>query len=297
MQNTIKIHQFIEFSLSKFREKIEEILEGEVISICGHIDQGLDDMIRRDIEFLKKQKGELSKRLVVMIATPGGFVEVAERVCSVFRQNFEIVDFIVPNHAYSAGTILVLSGDSIYMDYHSVLGPIDPYFRDGEGQWIPGAKYLHQYDELIKESKQRDLSDAELLFLIKNFDPADMFAVKQAMERSKELIKRWLVEYKFKNWTQTETKKKDVTLEMKQERAESIAEILGNTSRWYSHGYNIPMRELRDGDIHLAINDYGEKEELSENIRRYGNLLDGHHYKRNTQCALHSANGFTRLIQ
>lgn len=297
MQNTIKIHQFIEFSLSRFREKIEEILEGEVISICGRIDQGLDDMIRHDIESLKKQKGELSKRLVVMIATPGGFVEVAERICSVFRQNFEIVDFIVPNHAHSAGTVLVLSGDSIYMDYHSVLGPIDPHFRDGKGQWIPGAKYLHQYDELINESKERDLSDAELLFLMKNFDPADMFAVKRAMERSKELIKKWLVEYKFKNWIRTETKKKDVTLKMKQERAANIAEILGNTSRWHSHEYNIPMRELRDGDIHLAINDYGEKEELNESIRRYGSLLDGHHYKRNTQCALHSANGFTRLIQ
>ena len=295
MQNTIKIHQFIEFSLSQVREKIGEILGGEVISICGSIDQGLDDVIRRDIEALKKQKGELSERLVVMIATSGGFVDVVERICDVFRNNFEIVDFIVPNCAYSAGTVLVLSGDSIYMDYHSALGPIDPHIRDDKGRWIPGAKYLHQYDKLIRKSGEVNLTDAELLFSAENIDPADMFAVKQATERSKELIKKWLVEYKFKNWTTTATKKQNVTLEMKQKRAESIAEILGNTSRWHSHGYGITMRELCDGDIHLAINDYGKKEELSENIRRYGSLLDGHHYKRNAQCALHSANGFTRL--
>ncbi|MCY4053772.1 MAG: hypothetical protein OXE98_07810 [Hyphomicrobiales bacterium] len=295
MQNTIKIHQFIEFSLSQVREKIGEILGGEVISICGSIDQGLDNMIYRDIEALKKQKGELSERLVVMIATSGGFVDVVERICNIFRHNFEVVDFIVPNCAYSAGTVLVLSGDNIYMDYHSVLGPIDPHIRDNKGRWIPGARYLHQYDKLTGKSGEGNLTDAELSSLAEDVDPADIFAVKQATERSKELIKKWLVDYKFKNWTTTATKKQNVTLEMKKRRAESIVEILGNTSRWHSRGYGITMRELRDGDIHLAINDYGERKELGESIRRYGSLLDSHHYKRNAQCALHSANGFTRL--
>ena len=42
------------------------------------------------------------------------------------RHHYDIVDFVVPTHAYSAGTIFVMSGDSIYMDYYSRLGPIDP---------------------------------------------------------------------------------------------------------------------------------------------------------------------------
>ncbi len=51
---------------------------------------------------------------------------------SVMRKHYKEVSFIVPSHAYSAGTVLVLSGDKIYMDYYSVLGPIDPQYPDLE---------------------------------------------------------------------------------------------------------------------------------------------------------------------
>jgi ClpP class serine protease len=53
-----------------------------------------------------------------------------ERIVSVFRKHYDIVEYVVPNYAYSASTILVLSGDEIYLDYYSVLGPIDPQMED-----------------------------------------------------------------------------------------------------------------------------------------------------------------------
>lgn len=70
MLTTEKIDQFIEFSLSELRKKIEKTLEGETIFIYGPIDQGLDDAIRDNIEGLKKHRKCLGK-LVVVIETPG----------------------------------------------------------------------------------------------------------------------------------------------------------------------------------------------------------------------------------
>ena len=77
-----------------------------------------------------------------MLETNGGYMETAERLVSVMRSHYERVSFVIPNYAYSAGTILALSGDSIYLDYFSVLGPIDPQFTDTEGkQLLSGVGY------------------------------------------------------------------------------------------------------------------------------------------------------------
>jgi len=53
-----------------------------------------------------------------------------------------VVDFLIPSHAMSAGTILAMSGDAIHMDYYSVLGPIDPQVENQEGRLIPALGYL-----------------------------------------------------------------------------------------------------------------------------------------------------------
>lgn len=149
---------------------------------------------------------------------------------------------------------------------------------------------------MIKKSSEGNLTDAELFFLVKNFDPVDMFSVKQATERSKNLIKKWLVEYKFKDWTKTQTAGKKVTTRMRQERAENIARVLGDPLKWHSHGRGITMQELRSEEIRLIIDDYGEDEKLSKNIHQYYDLLKDYCRKMDVQLALHSANGFSQLI-
>ncbi len=109
----------------------------------------------------------------------------------------------------SAGTVLVMSGDSIYMDYSSALGPIDPQIqRAGGNALVPALGYLEQYDRLIKKSANGTLTSAELAYLIDKFDPAELYYYEQARELSIALLKEWLVKYKFKNWTTTQTKEK-----------------------------------------------------------------------------------------
>lgn len=59
-----------------------------------------------------------------MLTTLGGSATAAERAVKVLRHFYNEVNFVVPDYAYSAGTILCMSGDNIYMDYFGVLGPI-----------------------------------------------------------------------------------------------------------------------------------------------------------------------------
>src|SRR2546425_1668978 len=119
----------------------------------------------------------------------------------------------VPNQAMSAGTVLVMSGDEIWMNYFSTLGPIDPQVerRDGREGLIPALGYLAKYRELVEKSRNGTLTSAEAAFFVQNFDAAELFSYEQAKKLSVELLKAWLVKYKFKNWKRTQTHRRIVT--------------------------------------------------------------------------------------
>ena len=284
MTDTIKANDFINLHLTRLADEISKTLDSEIILIRSLIFRGLDDLIRIGIENIvqqipKSSKGKLP-RLTVVLETIGGYTEVVERISTVFRNHFEEVDFIVPSYAYSAGTVLVLSGNRIYMDYYSVLGPIDPQVEDEQHNIIPGMGYLYKYNDLIEKSKKNKLTDAELLFLTKRFDPAKMFLIEQSKSHAKKLIKEWLPKYKFKDW--------EVVPEEKQKRAEKIATILGDVKRWHSHGKGITMKELTGSDIKLIIDDFGENEKLNQQLRQYYDLFIDFCFKNNVQYALHT---------
>jgi hypothetical protein len=219
---------------------------------------------------------------MVVLETNGGYVDVAERIARILRHHYKRVDFVVPGFAMSAGTVLVMSGDAIYMDYASILGPIDPQvYKDG--RFVPALGYLKQYDRLIEKAHQGGLSTAETTYLVNNFDPAELYRYEQEEELSIALLEEWLAKYKFKAWKTTETRKLKVTPTMRKERAREIAKKLNEAERWHSHGRGIPMAVLRK-DLNLLIDDFGEDDAFARPIHDYYRLLKdymnklAHHY-------------------
>jgi len=192
----------------------------------------------------------------------------------------------------SAGTVLVMSGDSIYMDYYSVLGPIDPQ-SPKDGGMIPVLGYLEQYKRLVEKSAKGNLTTAELAFLVQKFDPAELYKYEQASELSVSLLKEWLVKYKFKNWKKTLTRGKTVTEAMRKRRAEDIARALNRTDKWNSHGRGISMEVLRSEDIKLQIEDFGADAKISQALRVYHNLIKDYAAKVGSRNVLHTRDGFT----
>ena len=173
-----------------------------------------------------------------------------------------------------------MAGDEIYMDYSAVLGPIDPQIASSGGMTlVPALGYLEQYDRLIKKSANGTLTSAELAYLVDKFDPAELYYYEQARELSIALLKEWLVNYKFKNWSVTETKGKKVTAQMKRSRAEQIAKQLNNTKHWHSHSRGISMSVLRS-ELKLVVADIADTPKLQEAIRDYTMLFDDYRGRR-----------------
>ncbi|MBF0155234.1 MAG: ATP-dependent Clp protease proteolytic subunit [Magnetococcales bacterium] len=296
----IKADDVVEDRLKIKNQDLGAVFDAQVILMRSPLSMGVDDAVRDCIEELvEMEENNRKKRLCVLIETTGGYIEVVERIYRVFRQHYGEVIFIVPNFAYSAGTVLVLSGDEIYMDYYSVLGPIDPQI-DGEDRngFVPGIGYLNKYYQLmnaINTDIDGTNTRAETLFLLNKFDPAKVFFIEQARDHAVDLLKEWLPKHKFKDWTETSTRREPVNEEMKRLRASEIAEVLGDPERWHSHGRGIGIRELESEEIKLVVNNFAEKPDLNAVIRSYYSLAIDYFAKMNMPFAIHSVLGVKEI--
>ena len=258
-------------------EKLNELsdrLDADIFTYWGQIIDGNEKEILKIIESLANDRDKKEK-LFVILTTGGGSAIAVERYVNIFRHHYSEVNFIVPDYAFSAGTIFCMSGDDIYMDYFSVLGPIDPQIKNKEGNWVAALGYLDKVNELIEKAKSDELTQAEFIIL-KDFDLAELKGYEQAKELTIALLKKWLVKYKFKNWevhgTNPSLKGDKVTIEEKEQRAEEIADMLSDNNQWKSHGRPINIETL-EKDLRLKIIDYSNMDPLRDLIREYYDLL------------------------
>lgn len=292
----INVDQLSGSVLKSMNQEIGNHMGGDCIFICSGMFPPLDDEFRVVVEEIKQNSTQ--DHLIVVLETNGGIMETVERLVAVMRAHYDRVSFVVPNYAFSAGTVLALSGDKIYMDYYSVLGPIDPQYRNQDGTYLPGHGVIAKFEELCKKvnkSKSSDDCRAEIAFLIKNFDPAQLFQIEQSIQHGVTLISEWLPKYKFKDWNKTATKGKNVTDTMKKNRATKIAKTLGDASKWHSHGRGISMRELSGDDVKMVIDDFGADPKLSVAIRNYHGLSVDYFGKMNLTAYIHSGIGLRRV--
>jgi hypothetical protein len=259
--------------LSHVNEKarrLEEVLSSDVVCYFGQIHPFYFRLFRNFIESVKKVSSPKRETISIILRTPGGSPEVTERCVTVLRNHYSRVNFIVPDLAMSAGTIFCMSGDKIYMDYSSSLGPVDPQVLapDGNG-YVAALGYLDKVEEITNKAQ---LSPADVVF-IKGLDLARLALFEQAKILSMDLLKQWLVQYKFKEWSMHRTNNIGnlVTKEEKERRAEEIAAALADHKKWFSHGRSLDIKKLKA--LGLEIDDYSNNDELRSLIREYNDVL------------------------
>lgn len=259
------IHEILNERLNK----LEVHFNADFLFYFGPITDTLDKPFRDLIEELKAEP-DTKETLFIVLNTPGGSAETVERLVKITRHHYKEVNFIVPDSAYSAGTIFCLSGDKIFMDYSSSLGPIDPQVYNGKN-WVPALGYLDKVEELINKSIAGTISQAELLML-REQDLAMLRRHEQARDLTVALLKEWLVKYKFKNWNTHNSTGLPVTLVEKETRATEIARDLGDNKLWHSHGRSIGVAALTH-ILKLKIEDYSTEPILTKLIRDYNDLI------------------------
>jgi leucyl-tRNA synthetase len=179
------------------------------------------------------------------------------------------------------------------MDYSSSLGPIDPQVYNGK-DWVPALGYLDKVNQLLEKAKNGTLTNAEFLIL-QGIDLALLSRYEQARDLTVTLLKKWLVEYKFRDWnthgTSQARRGQPVTEEEKKARAEEIAKALGDNTFWHSHGRMISATTLQR-TLRLKIDDYSTDTTLKKLIREYNDLLTEYISRSDYKFFMHSKNYF-----
>lgn len=266
---------------------LETYLNADVMNYTGPFGGG-ENVLLKIIEELASDS-QKHDSIYIILTTNGGSANVVERIVNILRYNYKEVNFIVPDYAYSAGTIFCMSGDNILMDYFSVLGPIDPQVQNKEGKLVAALGYLDKINELLKKAQNNTLTQAEFVIL-KDFDLAELRSYEQAKDLTIDLLKKWLVKYKFKNWnthrTNSQKQGQPVTETEKIKRATEIADALSDNKRWKSHGRPINIETLKE--LRLEIEDFSTDIEKRKLIRAYYDLASEYIQSKNFGTFVHT---------
>ncbi|MFC1485717.1 Clp protease ClpP [Candidatus Latescibacterota bacterium] len=264
----------LEKERKKQLKRITDIRKRAVLSYAGAYGKQADTSISFNdrVPFFDQLSNIEGDEIDVIIETPGGSAEIVEDLIRVIRSKFSRVGMIIPGYAKSAGTIFVMSGDEILMESSSALGPIDAQMVHPGKMPHSAHAFLEGFKNIKEEVTETGTLNRAYIPILQNISPADIQACENAQDFSKDIVTKWLSNYKFKFWEKHSKTGKKVTKEEKQERAEEIAEILCNHKKWLSHGRSITIKDLRER-MRLKITDYCENEKLCDAIRRYYILL------------------------
>ena len=138
----------------------------------------------------------------VILHSPGGRADATERIVGILRNKFREVNFLIPHSAYSAATMLALSGNNIVLHPSATLGPIDPQVsvptKEGLTRFVPAKSILNGFakaKKIIKSEGPEALP--AYLPLIEKYS-LDLFEQCEDAEKlSKELVSSWLKTYMF----------------------------------------------------------------------------------------------------
>src|SRR3989344_1474586 len=129
----------------------------------------------------------------VLLLSPGGRPDAAERIVSLLRRRFKEVHFLIPHSAYSAATMIALSGDSITLHPSATLGPIDPQIGG-----VP-ARSIKRGFQNVKDHIKKEGAEAlpPYIPLIEKYTLPLLEICDDSEKLSKELVKTWLKSYMF----------------------------------------------------------------------------------------------------
>jgi hypothetical protein len=274
--------QSIKELLNERLEALEKHFDADVVFYFGELHPFMIRPFRDFIERRRETEGSKA-RLVVIINTPGGSAEAVENLVEIIRFHYREVFFVVPDMALSAGTILCMSGDRLFMDYSSSVGPIDPQVFNGK-DWVPALGYLDKVEELLEKARNRSLTDAEFLIL-QGLDLALLRRYEQARDLTVTLLKKWLVQYKFRTWVthRTDPAKLGQPVTEDEKRVDN--------KLWLSHGRMIGPDTLSTM-MRLEIDDYSNDATLRPTIRLYNDLLTEYIARSNLRYFMHGKHFF-----
>jgi hypothetical protein len=185
----------------------------------------------------------------LLLHSPGGNIDAAEKLILLIRRRAgnAPVRVIVPHYAKSAATLIALGANTIVMSDSSELGAIDPQVdipdSNGHPQTLSAQSYLDAFT-LHSTSLRDNPDDAVARLMLNKMEPATVRKLERMVKRSRSIAEALLGQHMVKD----------------EAKAESIANNLGDTEKWHSHGQMI-SHENAEG-LGLDVTYYAPDDDL-----------------------------------
>jgi len=183
---------------------------------------------------------ERSDSVDVLLHSAGGSGEITERIVATLRGKFAEVHFLIPHSAYSAATMLALSGDSITLYHSAALGPIDPQINGA-----PAASILNGFEKAVSAIETRGPAVlSAYLPLIERYHLHLLEQCDDATNLSKKLVRFWLKKYMFKGRDGDSDK-----------IIEKAVNHFSDYGEHLTHGHPIGWEEVKDMGLKIYLAD------------------------------------------
>ena len=195
--------------------------------------------------------GKKINSLSLILYSPGGDPDAAEKIVEILRGRAKKFYVILPDRAKSAATMISIGANKIFMTENAELGPIDPQIRlktPSGDIWRPAQSIIDGVALLLN---QKEPTPA-LAYLLQHIDPATLDFAFKAIERSENIAKTFLRKYMLKE---------------NPELADSIAKKLADAREYLSHGKPITWKDAKD--LGLKVELLKNKTKRQELIWRY----------------------------
>lgn len=204
-----------------------------VLFYCDTNGQILRPDIKNLFNLMSQKLGQVDD-LNVLIHTNGGHPNTAYLLIQQIRKFAKNVNFLIPHHAYSGGTLMALGANQIIMGPYASLGPIDLQLFGGRLPLLNIDKYV----EFVKHAKEitsdNRVGEVEgrfstelLLQLTKEIPPTKIGELFRLRKLSEYYAKILLSDYMFAN------------LDYRQKNVERIVKRLN--SDYPDHSFDIDI--------------------------------------------------------
>jgi len=132
---------------------------------------------------------------MLILHTPGGEVDAAHTIVDYLRSKYRSIHALIPTYAMSAGTMIALACDDIYMGHESQMGPTDPQLRAGEIS-ISSHSLVEQFEEAKADICDNPVTSHAWSHVFALFGPL-LQEARKAITYSETLVHGWLRKFMF----------------------------------------------------------------------------------------------------
>jgi Serine dehydrogenase proteinase len=180
-----------------------------------------------------------SESVDILLHSPGGRPDATERLVYILRSKFKEVHFLIPHSAYSAATMLALSGDSITLHPNATLGPIDPQING-----IP-ARSIKRGFEKVREVVKNEGPEALPAYipLIEKYTLDLLELCDDSEKLSRELVSNWLRLYMLKGTERFEG------------QVSKTVDFFSDYDKHLLHSRPLILEKLKEFDLNITQSD------------------------------------------